>query len=373
MKPSARIAVLLLSLLVARWFAVGVWTAHFGPVADGQVVGKDEHVRFLSSGHWKHELIVRYRYRPAGARTFEESWHRVDAALFDRLETGAPVTVRYHPWSGVRRVVGFGTVLADSSWWSRNADLRSSDAVSTLDVAIIVIAGLAVWAACVWRIRAIALLAGILASAVVYGILLLGALVWPAWLLLWRRSRSPGFALGLVLSVVLGTIVLAMRFPWPEPADMSGSLQANGVIVQARKGDTLWTNGRRRGDTLAEPFVLLDVEFTPEGGTRPIHAVDRVDHPGDGRYAKGAPVRVEYSPNAPRSARVANATRDFIAHSFAHFLLVWTLGGGLVVLVLAWAFIRTREAISRRFAASRAAWRDPLQRREFNPRETRGN
>jgi hypothetical protein len=373
MKTTTRIAVMFTLLLAGGLAALGSWIDHFGPVAEGQVVAKHERVVFISSDQWKHELIVRYRYQPDGAQTFEQGWHRVDAALFDRLAPGAPVAVRYHPWGAVRSRVGLGSGLAGTNWWSRSAPLRSSSPVATLDAAMIVLAGLAVWAACMWRARAIALLAGVLVSTVVYGILLLGAFVWPTWLLLWWRARSSGFAWGLVLSVVLGTIMLAVRFPWPAPAATPELLEANGVIVQSHKGDTLWTKGRRRSDRLVEPFVLVDVEYTPRGADRPMHAVDRVDHPGDRRYAKGAPVRVEYSPNAPRDARLANATRDFVSHSFTHFLLVWTLGGGIVVLLLAWAGLRIKQAVSRRLPRSRADWSDLFQGREFNPRQTKGD
>jgi hypothetical protein len=372
MKPTTRIAVLVTLLLAGGWAALGFWIDHFAPVAEGEVVAKQERVAFLSSDRWKHEFIVRYRYRPAGSSTLEQGSHRVDAELFDHVAAGTTVAVRYHPLELVRSRAGVGSAVAGSNWWSRVAALRSSSSVETLDVAMIVIAGLAVWGACVWRARPIAWLAGVLVSAVVYGILVLGAFVWPTWLLLWRRSRSAS-ALGLVLSVVLGTIVLAMRFPWPAPAEPSGLVQTSGVIVQSHKGDMLWTNGRRRGDRLVERFVLVDVEFTPNGGERPIHVVDRVDDPGDRRYAKGALVRVEYSPDAPRDARIADATRDFIAHSFTHFLLVWTLGGGIVVLLLAWAGIRIKQAVSRRLYPSRAGWSAVPQSREFNPRETRGD
>jgi hypothetical protein len=366
MKRSNRFAIVSFLLLAGGWLALGIWTAQFGPLAEGQVVAKEERVLFSSSDRWTHELNVRYRYRPAGARTPEEGRHRVDEALFDRLSPGMSIEVRYHPWSFVRRVAGFGSLLAASSWWERNLPLESSYAVQHLDIAIILVAGLALWRAFVRGRRTVAMLAGVLGSAVVYGILVLGALVWPAWLLLWRRKREGKYLLGLVLSVLLGTIVLAMRFPWSAAAsNASGVLEAEAVIVQAHKANTLWTNGRRRGDPLAQHFVLIDLEFTPQGGQRPVHAVDRVDDPGDRRYGKGELVRVEYPPQSPRQARIANASRDFIAHSFTHFLLVWTLGGGIVVLLLAWAGIRIKQAVSRRLSLSPAASSDLLGRRPF--------
>jgi hypothetical protein len=145
------------------------------------------------------------------------------------------------------------------------------------------------------------------------------------------------------------------------------------VIAQVHKASTLWTNGRRRGDPLPEHFVLVDLELAPKDGSAPMHAVDRIDDPGDRRYAKGATVRVEYLADAPRHARIADATRDFVAHSFTHFLLVWTLGGGIVVLLLAWTGLRIKQAVTRHLPVSPAAWSDVLQGRDVFHRPTKGD
>lgn len=91
--------------------------------------------------------------------------------------------------------------------------------------------------------------------------------------------------------------------------------------------DELWATSRRRGVDLPQPYVLLELEFTPAGHRAPVIGVDAVDLGSIPYLAKDQSLAIRYEAADPRSVRVTAGTRRFAGQN--------PLGLGEQALVLA--------------------------------------
>ncbi len=347
-------AIVLLFTVVPRW-ALGAYVRCCGAEVDGVVASKRESVEFYYE-NWRHRTEVAVRYRPQGSAADETVTHEVDPKLFDRLEVGAPVRVRYASGATLRHAAnGAGLAAAslasreviETRFWAGLLDAVYMFGVFTLFVLSFFLNDM--------RLRRVGAV-GLASSAA--GQMMLGFLVFPALFLLWRKLRGVGFGRVLLLSIPLTVIVMAARIPWPAAAPAGPAAETTATVAQVKTVDRIWGalagHGRigigvaprtvasasdaDTGTTIDAPFLLLDLVFTPPGARAPVHAVDRVDASSAPGLTAGAQVRVVVPQSDPRSARLADAQRSY-AWDALIYLLLWTAGMCLVGLPLAWPLV----------------------------------
>ncbi len=60
-----------------------------------------------------------------------------------------------------------------------------------------------------------------------------------------------------------------------------------------------------------QPFVVVELEFVPDGRTDPVVAVDMIDDGSLRAIERGVDVPIHYSAADPRWAQIDNATRTY--------------------------------------------------------------
>lgn len=113
---------------------------------------------------------------------------------------------------------------------------------------------------------------------------------------------------------------------------------------QARTVDEIWsdaweTYGRTSGESIAKPFEMLDLEFTPEGASEPVHVLDSIDRNSVPGLQVGVVLPVEYSAVDPDSARITGATRNYGRQNAVHILII----AYTVAAVVTFAFLPIRR------------------------------
>lgn len=348
----------IVALALAPRVLAGVYVATAGDVVPGIVVGKREAILMVGRDRTQHVREVTYQYQPVGSSMPATASHQVDQELYGRLRVGSPVTVRYSTWSPLRYMQGVGSLLEDSSWWSRTPS-HSDDFRTTLEIVALLGTGLLGYVAYRQNSRALGLVAGLAAAIAASAIVLAGFLVLP--ILYWIRRRNPGKGYGwLLLGTMIGSAALIYgRIPQPTPAPAGVHGEAMAVVRHLTIASHIWSDYENAGQELQQPFAMADLEFTPPGWGEPIHVLDRVDpHSVPGLRQDGT-VRVEYPIADPRAARIVGATRTYADAALLYILGV-TYGGAAI---LAFVVFPLLGALERRLRAS------PLFGPIFNPGE----
>ena len=190
--------------------------------------------------------------------------------------------------------------------------------------------------------------AALVAAIVLAGVLPLGFVVFPILFGIWRRQPGRGFGWILLTSMVLSALVLYWRIPSPPSMPPGPQRDATAIARQVHVVNQMWGNHRDGGEGLWRTYQMVDLEFTPEGASEPVHVLDRVDLGSVSQLTKGATVRVFYSVSDPRVARIAAGTRTYAVNALAYFLFL-TYGLAALIVLVVWPAIGLAERIGRRF------------------------
>ena len=298
-----------------------------GLPASGEIVLKEEQVRFAHNGSWTRSQRLLVKYAPlspagyfiretSGRETSDPLLNRmriegegrqidVDVDTYDRLRVGDRIGVRYLAQKpGLFRLEGQST----ESWlWS--------------------IAGMIpLWL--VW-------LVGCIVMAVF-------------WL---SRGQPTRVSLAAFAAIALGW---SAPFLWLSEADhpggdsVSGSESATAKVIQIRRISESVFSSRRHGDPVrgfVQPYDLVELEVYPEDKDR-VRAVDGLDVDSLPGLAVGASVAVAFPPGDPREARVVEGTRDYRARNqLGIFQAAAVTVASLAVMfgviaLLGWLFVR---------------------------------
>ncbi len=352
-----------LFLVAPRW-ALGTAVACCGLEAEGVVESKREAVEF-NHENWRHRTEVTVRYRPEGAPSPETFTQQVEPAVFDALQIGEPVRVRY---TGIAKLRSFanGAGLVGTSLASRESIEHGFwgdilDAVYLGVAFSVFVMSLAFFKST--RLRWIGVVA---VAATASAAMKMGWLVIPALFLIWRKLPGVGFGRALLATIPLMVLVLALRVPWPAAAPTGPVTQATATVAQVKTIDRIWANrggsvrvgvggGTRSGGSTTNngteidaPFLMVDVQFTPPGAHVPVHAVDRIDKASAPALAVGSTVRVEVPRDEPRAARLLDVRRNFGLNALWS-LVLWNAWMCLVGLPLVWPLVAFGMWMARAF------------------------
>jgi hypothetical protein len=150
-----------------------------------------------------------------------------------------------------------------------------------------------------------------------------------------KSVRNP-----LALVMVAGGAVTCYQDnrPYSGPPPPSEPTVATEARVRAISlVDELWATSRRRGLSIPQPYLLLELEFTPAGRRAPVIGVDAVDKGSVPFLAKDQSLAIHYSAADPRSVRLAAGTRRFADQNLLDMgngvLLAGAAVGGFLLLV----------------------------------------
>jgi hypothetical protein len=234
------------------------------PGLPGVVEAKQEAID-IRDARWTHTLRLMVRYTPPGAGAPRSSLLQTDAGLYDRLQPGDPVNVRYLHLGG----------------WFTFARISQRTTLSMLvgsDLAL-------VWAA-----------------------VLLGLLV-----LIGLTSGGLRKAMGGVLLLVALPITLLLEpmHQWRTAAPLIGpQAQAAGTVLAVTRITEVGGGDESEPDRLWQPVDLVQVEFIPNGWQHAVKAADLLDA-GSLSLAPGDRVSVRYLAGAPRRVQIEGGERSY--------------------------------------------------------------
>ena len=163
-----------------------------------------------------------------------------------------------------------------------------------------------------------------------------------------RRARVVVMVLCFVVAIGAGWMSYQNPRSVPESA-VDASAIARVVGVQ-RIDRTLFSFSDNRSqhssEPLAQPFDVVEVEFTPTALGQPVHATDAVDSGSVRGLDVGAPLPIRYATAVPRTVRITGGTRTFRARN-ARGMLEQTaiVGGMLLVLLMFWSIVQRRKRV----------------------------
>jgi hypothetical protein len=341
-----RVLGVLAAVVLAPWALLGFHLDVFGEPAVGVVTGKHEAIT-LHTDSWRRDWRVEYRYRVRETGQDLDASQSVGADLYAQLAVGERVPVRYSPWPLLRSLGSAGCTLAAAPWTSRLP--RWSDQVQFL-VEIGLVGG-TVWLAYVaWRRRSwrLGLVAITAVATVGAGVLLFGFLIFPLLLLAWWRRPGRGLGTVLLVSVLLSTLILAWRVPWPPAEPAAPRASALASVRQLQEVHRVWGTARQSGQLVRRPYALVDLEFTPPGAHEPLHALDAVDLGSVPGLTVGATLPVVYATAEPHQARLQAGTRGY-ARDLLNYILLLSFGTGAALLLLGYPIVKLLGGASRRF------------------------
>lgn len=337
---------LLLLVVVGPWVLLGYSLELFGVLTDGEIVGRREAV-VISSDHWRHDLVVTYRYRLANSPQQATASQPVNRDIFDRVRIGSQVKVRYSRWELLRSFGSAGVSLVDAPWYSRLPN-ESDGGLWLLDMALCATVLVLGYLAYRRRSRPLQMVAITAAASVGAGVLLFGFLIFPLLLLMWWRRPASGFGWVLLASMALSAAILAMRIPWPPPLPPGELVSLPAVVQQVHSVERVWGTNRMPGQQLHQPFQILDLEFTPPGASETVHAIDLIDQGSVPSLHRGAMVTVVYPAGRPHSARISGARRHY-AWDLLVYVLILSYGIGGALLAVAWPIMRLQGKVTSPF------------------------
>jgi hypothetical protein len=259
-------------------------------VAPGEVVAKQETVRVRRSG-WSRQLLLDVRYTPAGSSSTEQASIRVDPDRFDLTEVGASVEVRYGPWPQLRQL---GNIAAPR--------LQTQGPYGQLVAAL----GEFRW-------------------------LVLGVGLWCVLLAIWSVWRMQWLLVVLATTMLGGALVVA--FDLPPAAPVEPRLQATAIVEDVHEVNRLWRGRQRTSPDLPQPYLIVELRYTPAGTNDPVLAVDQIDQ--GAVISKGASLPIIYNNANPRQAQIVAAQRSYYWKNLMFFvpfvlLVIALLVGGML-------------------------------------------
>jgi hypothetical protein len=345
-------------LALMAMLMMGRVTAKFAGIpVQGEVIGKREAIEMGRGDDSNHTFRIRYRYRPWNSPSWESGEDEVDAETFRRLQNGSALRIRYSPLAGFRGLGG--SVIAESR--SLGPALDNRFFVELVGFALAALLG---WLAYRTKSRGLAFVAGFLGCTWAAGVVVMGFILFPMLFLAWTSHRGKGYGWLLLSTMAASSGLLYWRIPWPEPLLPGPVREVTGTVRHVRTVSEIWSTDEG-GQSLRDPFQMVDIEFTPDGGKEPIHVEDRVDLGSVADLRDGGAVQVVYLISNPDAAHIARGTRNYGWNAFV-YLMVVTYGGGLATLLLLLVVVWVGSRISARFAKLRAtlaeATGDPRRR-----------
>lgn len=346
--------IFVLALAIVPWVLSNLYMRSAGIRVTGKVLAKRETFLLPGGDSWKHIFEITYEYRPLDSVNSETVVQRVDAGLYRSTRTGSPIQVRYSQSPFLRSFAGMGLYLEDSSALSRlhYGPPAPEDIAMAVALAIAAIFGLIAYST---RNKVLGVIAAVIAG-ICFPMTLLavcGFLAFPA--LFWATRRNPGKGYGwaLITTIALSVGVAYWRIPRSSRLPSDSIRNATATVRQVRVADELWsdtweTYGRTAGEHIRQPFQMVDLEFTPDGASEPIHVLDRIDLNSVPGLREGSSVSVQYSALEPDSARILGASRNYARQAITYLLcLVYGAGG-----VIAFAVMPLANAIKKVLRAS---------------------
>jgi hypothetical protein len=244
---------------VAVLYGLSLYLDVAGHVVQARVASTEERITHHTTGHsipgnWSRSFWVSVHFDTPEGPGMAPLW--VDEATYDALIPGASLAVRYMP------VLPFIARPADQS---------------TLSFVP-------------WRWLGIALIA--LAVVLTLRRVMGGV---PAWLKAFT-----------ILAGIAATILwLVYPSPWVTPLDPP-VLTGQAEVKRVREETRSFTSSRSTGSVPApQPWNVVELQFVPEGRTKPVIAVDSVDVGSVPGLQVGARLPVTYGKSNPREARLA--------------------------------------------------------------------
>jgi hypothetical protein len=332
--------ILLAAVAVLPWVIMTAYMNAAGVLVPGEVVEKREAIVMSGGDSWKHIFEVTYQYRPFDSPYKQTSGHRIDPALYHRLHLGSTVQVRYSPSHLLRLMEGVGSFITDSSAISR-LPYGPPNSRDLTEMAGIALASLIGFVAYRKKSKALAIVAGVVGATCIPVVLLAGSglFLLPTLFWGWRRNPGKGYGWALLGMIALSAAVTYWRIPQPTPLPPGPLRSGSAIVRHAKVVKQIWSAdreghpGRTDGQDIWQPFQMLDLEFTPEGASEPIHVLDRIDLNSVPGLREGTKVPIYYSSPDPSLARIAGGTREFARHALI-YLLALTYGTALVLAFL---------------------------------------
>jgi hypothetical protein len=267
------------------------------PSLPGVVEAKQESIE-VRDARWSHRLRLQVRYTPTAGDAPRSDLLQTDAGLYDRLQPGDPVNVRYLHLGG-------WFTFARISQRTTLAMLLGSDLVL-------------VWAA------------GLL------GLLMLAGLTSG-----WLRKVFGGLFVLLALPIAL---TVEPMHQWRTSAPLLGpQAEASAAVIRVVRITEVGGSDESEPDRLWQPVDLVQVEFVPRGWQHAVQAADLIDA-GSLALTPGDRVTVRYLTGAPRRAQLDGGGRSYgLKNSVGLLVYPVALFGLLGLLALAaWARRRSR-------------------------------
>ncbi|HEX2218958.1 MAG TPA: hypothetical protein VHG35_09145 [Gemmatimonadales bacterium] len=191
-------------------------------------------------------------------------------------------------------------------------------------------------------------------------------------LLLWLAGGAAGLwvaaRIGTPVIFAAGTawmvagVPVLLRAPAPRiPTASEGTARVSVVTVVAKSPERARSRRRSRSSRsgslrrLALPYQVVQLRLPVPGRGDSVLVVDAVDSGSVAGLAVGAELPVRYEPDAPRDARLAQGTRQFIERNRYHFLPV-AIGVPALGTLAAWG-VRSRRRRSRATSGAGSAAR----------------
>ena len=178
---------------------------------------------------------------------------------------------------------------------------------------------------------------------------------------LWLAARvgTPIVLVAGIAWMVSGLPVL-LRAPAPRiPGELEGTARVSAVAEVAKSPQRSRPRRRSRSRSsesirrLALPYQVVQLRLAPPGRSDSVLVVDAVDSGSVPGLAVGAELAVRYEPDAPRDARLAQGTRQFVERNRYHFLPV-VIGVPAIGMLAAWG-VRWRRRRSSTASGAQSA------------------
>lgn len=279
-----------------------------GERVTGQITTKRESVVVNRRGGWRHDYLLGLRLdaqglslpMPGGVDSAmlesflkdagtQYSSYSPDVAMYDRLHEGDPLALR------VLRIGGLSVL--------RPADQNTF-------------------------------------SALPWGWLLAGLIVISVIIVLWRKLWWLFLIVGVLLFI---TVPLVNAFRDQLTANkISDKTERATATVYDVKRVLDWNLLRRRSTSrgeyqLAQPYEVVELQFTPRGARSAVIGVDAIDVAANAapRFAKGQTVEVRYAPDDPRHVRLDGQSRTWHLRDMIGFYMESALTIVIVLVVMA--------------------------------------
>jgi hypothetical protein len=348
-----------LALAIVPWVVTSAYMKSAGAVVTGKVLDKRETFLLPGGDSWRHIFEITYEYRPLDSANSETVVQRVDSTLYRSVRTGGPIQVRYSPSPLLRSFAGMGLYLENSSPWSRlhYGPPAREDIAMTVALLAAAIFGLLAYLKKSITLGSVA----VVIAGVCFPLVLLGACAFVAFPALFWASRSnpaKGYGFALVAAIVLSVAVVYWRMPRPSSVPAGPIHNGMAVVRQIRVVDEIWSNtweiysGHRAGEKIGPQFEMVDLEFTPEAATEPVHFLDRIDLDSIPNIHEGSKVPIRYSAANPDRAEIADGTHTYVWRTTAYLSTIAFGAGAIVTFV----FVPVRRMIGRLFGSTPAAF-----------------